>query len=100
MQLWDTQPLHPSTVIGHHTARIKSVAFSPDGKQVVSAGDDNVIALWDVSSQKLITRIGLHIAPVYAVAFAPEGGRLVAGGHDHSVRLYTRHRSLWGFRLD
>ena len=100
VQLWDTQPLHPSTVIGHHTARIKSVAFSPDGKQVVSAGDDNVIALWDVSSQKLITRIGLHIAPVYAVAFAPEGGRLVAGGHDHSVRLYTRHRSLWGFRLD
>jgi WD40 repeat protein len=67
---------------------------------VVSAGDDNVIALWDVSSQKLITRIGLHIAPVYAIAFAPEGGRLIAGGHDHSVRLYTRHRSLWGFRLD
>ena len=65
---------------------------------MVSAGDDNMIALWDVSSRKLITRIGLHIAPVYAVAFAPDGGRLIAGGHD--VRLYTRHRSLRGFQLD
>lgn len=100
VQLWETQPLHPSTVIGNHAARIKSVAFSPDGKQVVSAGDDNLIALWDVSSRKLITRIGLHTAPVYTVAFSPDGGRLIAGGHDRSVRLYTRHRSLWGFRLD
>ncbi|HET9710524.1 MAG TPA: hypothetical protein VFP64_01535, partial [Pyrinomonadaceae bacterium] len=60
----------------------------------------NVIALWDVSSRKLITRIGLHTAPVYTVAFSPDGGRLIAGGHDRSVRLYTLHRSLWGFRLD
>ena len=100
VQLWETQPLHPSTVIGHHTARIKSVAFSPDGKQVVSAGDDNVIALWDVSSRKLITRIGQHTAPVYAVAFAPDGKHIIAGGHDHSTRVYTRHRTLWGYRLD
>lgn len=57
VQLWQTQPPQPSTVIGHHSARIKSVAFSPDRKQVVSAGDDNVITLWDVSSRKLITRI-------------------------------------------
>jgi WD40 repeat protein len=59
-----------------------------------------MIALWDASSPRLITRIGLHTAPVYAVAFSPDGGRLVSGGHDRSVRLYTRHHTLWGFRLD
>jgi len=100
VRLGTIEPLRQVAVIGRHEARIKSVVFSPDGKQVASAGDDKMIALWDVSRSKLIATIGTHTSPVYAIAFSPDGQRLISGEHDGSVRLYTRHRELWGFRLN
>ena len=32
---------------GGHMALIKGLLFTPDGKQLVSAGDDKVIRVWD-----------------------------------------------------
>jgi WD40 repeat protein len=59
-----------------------------------------MITLWDVNGRKRVGPIGTHTSPVYAIAFSPDGKRLISGEHDRSVRLYTRHRTLWGYRLD
>ncbi len=100
VELWNVHPLELIAVMGRHAARVKSVAFSPDGNQVVSSSDDKTIALWNVGSRSLATRIGTHAAPVRSVAFSPDGKHIVSGEHDKSVRVHTRHRILWGYRLD
>ena len=48
----------------------------------------------------MITRIGTRTAPVLSVAFSPDGKQLASGEQDKSVRVYTRRRTLWGYRLD
>jgi WD40 repeat protein/serine/threonine protein kinase len=100
VELWSVDPLERIAIIGRHAARVKAVAFSPDGKQIVSSSDDKTIALWNVGSRNLAARIGTHSAPVRSVAFSPDGKHIVSGEHDRSVRIHTRHRVLWGFRLD
>jgi WD40 repeat protein/serine/threonine protein kinase len=97
--LWEADPLRLIAKVGNHAARIKSLSFSPDGT-LASSGDDKMIALWDLKGRELITRIGTHTSPVYAIAFSPDGRQLVSGEHDRSLRLYTRHRTLWGLRLN
>ncbi|MDZ7343970.1 MAG: WD40 repeat domain-containing protein, partial [candidate division KSB1 bacterium] len=93
-------PLRDVRLLGRHSSHLQSVAFSPDGRELATASDDQTICLWDVKRRRLITRLGTHTAPINTIAFSPDGRRLASGEHDKSVRLYTRHHTLWGQRLD
>jgi WD40 repeat protein/serine/threonine protein kinase len=98
--LWSVNPLLQIGEIGRHKAGISKVLFSPDGQRIASAGGDKTIMLWDVEKRSLITEIGSHSASVSSIAFSPDGRRLASGEQDRSVRIYTRHRTLWGYRFD
>jgi len=65
---------------------VSSVAFSPDGKYIVS-GDDTV-KLWEVESGQLIRTFEGHEDKVMSVAFSPDGNYIVSGSLDSNIILW------------
>ena len=71
-----------------HSDSVTSVAFSPDGKQVVSGSGDETVRLWDTATGALLQTLEGHTRSVTSVAFSPDGKQVVSGSDDGTVRLW------------
>jgi RNA polymerase sigma factor (sigma-70 family) len=67
---------------------VYSVAFSPDGRQALSASKTNAVRLWDVETGKELRRFEGHTNWASFVQFSPDGRRALSGGQDGTVRLW------------
>ncbi len=66
---------------------VKSAAFSPDGKIIVTAYDDTA-RLWVAASQKEIAVLKGHEGSVRSAAFSPDGKTIVTASGDKTARLW------------
>ena len=71
---------------------IWSLAFSPDGKRLLSTSVDHTIAVWETATGKQVALLAGHGAEVICAAWSPDGTRIASGGRDGYVRLWdTTH---------
>lgn len=87
-----------TTLVGH-TANVESLAWTPDGAQLVSGSGDQTLRFWDIASGKSSRTIALTDSPAESLAVSPNGKWLAAGcGHSdapESVRQTTGEILIW-----
>jgi WD40 repeat protein len=71
-----------------HEDGVYAVAFSPDGKTVLTGSVDNTARLWDASAGQPIGPTLTHENGVAAVAFSPDGRTVMTGSFDKTARLW------------
>ncbi len=125
IQVWDaitSRPLYPA--LSHENAfsgsprrsDVKSIAFSPDGRNFVTAAQDGSVRLWEVSSGNLVKqwehrdipeleRSGQIRPPatgrdaVFQAMFTPDGQMVVSLGNDKSIRFWDVNSGVQKYLL-
>jgi WD40 repeat protein len=72
-----------------HANKVMSIAFSPDGKRLVSGSADRTARIWDVATGECEHVLEGHTEAVYGVVFSPDGRRLATASYDTTGRIWS-----------
>lgn len=85
--LWDASRKTPlSCAVHDHLAN--QVAFSPDGRHLVTSSSDHTSRLWSVPGLKLLSVLSDQADDVEMSVFHPDAELIATASRDHRVRVY------------
>ncbi|KAK5994835.1 Vegetative incompatibility protein HET-E-1 [Cladobotryum mycophilum] len=71
-----------------HTNIIMTLSYSRDGARLASGGDDQTIKIWAVSTGVCLQTLEGHTGSVYSVAFSPDGTQLASTSTDRTIKIW------------
>ena len=93
LAVWNNFLSDPGTyfyknILRGHSGKVSDVAYSPDGKNILTGSSDGFIRIWDAKNGESIKVICCHNAPITSVAYAPNGKHIVSASLDGSVEIW------------
>lgn len=79
---------HVRAVMRGHRSGVNSVAFSPDGRFVLTASLDGTARVWNVNTGQQTAELSGHTQRVNRAVFSPDGTRIVTASNDGTARLW------------
>jgi RNA polymerase sigma factor (sigma-70 family) len=98
LRLWDVASGRRRFEFGDANDSVRALAFTPDGKTLVSGFDPArkdsngaPIRLWETATGKERARLTGHQRRIWSVAVSPDGRLLASGSEDGTTRLWDLH---------
>ena len=71
-----------------HTASVRCVDFSKDGRFVLAGSDDNTVILWSLKADRIVDTFQGHAGWVRACAISPDGQSILSGSQDGNIKQW------------
>jgi WD40 repeat protein len=91
VKIWDATTGKLVTTLKGHTDDVWCLAWTKDGKTLISGSTDSSIRTWDTTNWQQTAVLDEHTnppRPVYAIAIS-QNGRILASVYDHTARLWN-----------
>jgi WD40 repeat protein len=95
MKLWDRATGQCVQIFEGHKADSRSIGttniracFSPDGKMIISGGEDYMIKLWDTNTRTCIKTLNGHTEYIISVSVNKDGTLVLSGSRDGKMKLW------------
>ncbi|MDA0160168.1 TIR domain-containing protein [Solirubrobacter ginsenosidimutans] len=91
VRLWDAaRRVEIKPALKGHSEKVSTVAFTPDGRTLLSGGLDGLIGLWSVADHTVTGAIACDCSgAVTMLAVNPAGTIAASGGIDNKVRFWN-----------
>ncbi len=88
IKIWDEKYKAVVSLQGH-TKQVNSIAFSSDGKYLVSGSSDGTVRIWDPASGQLLHTMEASEKEILSVCFSADGKYVASGGTDNLVKIWN-----------
>src|SRR6185312_1099890 len=89
VRVWDGYSHKQTAQLASHTDRIPALAWSPDGRLLISAGWDTSARVWRPPQADPLVLLNSHADQVHALAYSPDGKFLACADSDFDIYLWS-----------
>uniref|UniRef100_A0A0E0JPI7 Katanin p80 WD40 repeat-containing subunit B1 homolog n=1 Tax=Oryza punctata TaxID=4537 RepID=A0A0E0JPI7_ORYPU len=88
LKIWDIKKKGCIHTYKGHRGAIRTIRFTPDGRWVVTGGEDNIVKVWDLTAGKLLHDFKFHSGQIRCIDFHPQEFLLATGSADRTVKFW------------
>jgi WD40 repeat protein len=86
--VWDVETGRKLYLLRGHTDTVRSTSYSPNGKQLITAGADDTAIVWDAETGEKVRTLEGHKKTIWFASYSPDSRKIVTAAEDNAAIIW------------